>query len=169
MYLIPLQGFISFQSQFYFIPTQLFISLSFLLYFILTQLFISLSAQDNIFGVSLLAQSNIFGILLLFHCFPRAISLVFHCCFIACLGQYHWYFPMGCWGGHMTNYPKWSKNKNCSPTLYLSESGWIMLWSAPIVEIWCRRIWKVLHFFSFFAFFSMKKKPNNMISPHLES
>ena len=92
MYLIPLQGFISFQSHFYFIPTQLFISLSFLLYFILTQLFISLSAQDNIFGVSLLAQSNIFGISLLFHWLPRATSLVFHCCFIVFLGQYHWYF-----------------------------------------------------------------------------
>ena len=22
--------------------------------------------------------------------------------FIACLGQYPWYFPMGCWDGHMT-------------------------------------------------------------------
>ena len=70
MYLIPLQGFISFQSHFYFVPTQPFISLSFLLYFIL---------------ISFLPSY-------LFHCLPKMISLVFHCCFIACPGQHHWYF-----------------------------------------------------------------------------
>ena len=45
-----------------------------------------------------------------------------------------------------------------------------MFWSAPVVEIWCKRFfWVLCFFFFFFAFFSMKTKPNIIISPHLES
>ena len=77
---------------------------------------------------------------------------------------------MGCWdGGHMTNSQKWSKNISCSPLLWLPESVWIMFWSAPVVEIWCKWFWKAPRFFLFFVFFSMKTKSNNIISRHLES
>ena len=78
MYLISSQGFISLQFHFYFIPTQPFISFSSLLYFI---------------PISFLPSY-------LFHCLPKAISLTCHCCFIACLGQYLWYF-MACLGCYL--------------------------------------------------------------------
>ena len=70
----------------------------------------------------------------------------------------------------MTNYQKWSKTKvvalHCSfPNLVELCSEVLPLWRYDVkdFEKCC------VFFFVFFAFFSMKTKPNNMISLHLES
>ena len=52
--------------------------------------------------------------------------------------------------GHMTCYLKWEKNENGSPALQLPKSVSIMLWSAPIVEILAKRIFKLPAFCLFF-------------------
>ena len=53
------------------------------------------------------------------------------------------------WWSH-DHYQNCPKNQSCSPMLYLPESVWIMFWSAPMVEIWCKRFWKALRFFFLF-------------------
>ena len=61
--------------------------------------------------------------------------------------------------GHMTCYLKWEKNENGSPALQLPKSVSIMLWSAPIVEILAKRIFKSPAFFlNLFLNFSLWKQ-----------
>ena len=72
-------------------------------------------------------------------------------------------------GGHMTNYQKWSKTKvvalHCSfPNLDELCSEVLPLWRYDVKDFEKHNV-----FFLLCAFFFMKTKPNNMISPHLES
>jgi hypothetical protein len=69
----------------------------------------------------------------------------------------------------MTNFLKWGKTKVVALKYTFQNqlefcSEVLPLWRYEVKDFQKRCV-----FFLFFAFFSMKTKPNNMISPHLES